>query len=102
MRLVLRTLLRIARHGENPPAKPSRGGIVSGYGTARPLEVRPAVADDDEITCDERRARNEVMKIAAAPRLEGIGLPDQTSARGVERMQIAVQRSDIHPAPPHR
>ena len=95
VRLVLRALGRVLRHGEKSPALGAALKIVGRDIAARSRKVAAAVADDDGVPGEQRCAAQGVRLVLAAPD-QGIDFPQPLPVARVYRMQPAVQGADIH------
>src|SRR6202050_3178104 len=99
MRLILGTFLRIARYGVETPAKCAAFQVIRGQIAAGAVEIGTGTAHDDEVAGDYRRGRQRVGCLWAAGR-QRIDFPQPLAGRRVERVQIAVERTDVDAAVP--
>ncbi|MEA3220967.1 MAG: hypothetical protein OZX49_02082 [Immundisolibacter sp.] len=93
----LEALGRVAGHGPEAPHHLAGGGVVGGHVAAHAV-LGAAVADDDLVLDDARRAGDGV-RLAA---VDGQGFPHQPAGGGVECNQPAVDGADVDASLPYR
>ena len=103
-RLEFRILERLPdgrRHRVEPPFEGAGLQIVGGDIAAHAAvpHVRTAVADDDDVAGDLRRAGAGVRQLVVG---DGVDHPDLLAGRRIQCVQTAVDRRDVHLALPNR
>ncbi len=94
MRLVLRTLRRITRHGVEAPAERAALAVVGRNVAAHSCEIRAAVADHHEVSRKLGRTGDGVG-LALVPADQGVDFPHEPAGTRIDGMQPAIEGTDV-------